>query len=194
MIEVYTQSFDGVWFGVACAQGQIVASSFGPSQKVTTANILVCLPFNIPFQVFNEPTSFAKKAINSIKNIYYGKDADIDFSLAFVSLPTYTQKVLKATMKIPVGYVTSYSQIAQAAGGGPRAVGNVMAKNPYAPIVPCHRVVKSDFTLGGYGMGLKTKWEILTKEKRGFLHSKEIMLDGCQFEVFPVEYVLKNLV
>jgi len=43
-------------------------------------------------------------------------------------------------------------------------------------------------------MGLKTKWEILTKEKRGFSHTKEITLDGCQLKVFPVEYVLKNLV
>ena len=193
MIEVYTKSFEGIWFGVACAQGQIVASSFGPSQKATVTNILVSLPFNIPFQVFSEPTPFAKTIIDSIKGICDGKDANIDFSLVFVNLPTYTQKVLKATMQIPVGYVTFYSQIASAVGGGPRAVGNVMANNPYAPVVPCHRVVKSDFTLGGYGMGLKTKWEILNKEKRGFSHSKEITLDGRQLKVFPVEYVLKNL-
>ncbi len=71
-------------------------------------------------------------------------------------------------MQIPLGYVTSYGAIAKAVGGSPRAVGNVMASNPFAPIVPCHRVVKSDLTLGGYGGGLKVKVELLSREKRGF--------------------------
>jgi alkylated DNA nucleotide flippase Atl1 len=79
-------------------------------------------------------------------------------------------------------------------GGGPRAVGNIMAANPFAPIVPCHRVVKSDFTLGGYGGGLKVKLELLRREKRGFSALKEIEANGGRLQVFPVEYVLRNLV
>ena len=67
-----------------------------------------------------------------------------------------------------------------------------MAANPFAPIVPCHRVVKSDFTLGGYGGGLKVKVEFLSREKRGFSISKEIEVNGRGLEVFPVEYVLRN--
>ena len=109
-------------------------------------------------------------------------------------LPVYTQKTLKATAKIPLGYVASYGSIAKAVGGGPRAVGNVMASNPFAPIVPCHRVVKSDFTLGGYGGGLKVKLELLSGEKRGFSTSKEIEVNGSRLQVFPVEYSLRNLV
>jgi O-6-methylguanine DNA methyltransferase len=108
-------------------------------------------------------------------------------------LPAYTKKVLKATSVIPLGYVTSYGSIAKAVGGGPRAVGNVMASNPFAPIVPCHRVVKSDFTLGGYGGGLKAKIELLGREKRGFSSSREIEVDGGQLQVFPVEHVLRSL-
>jgi methylated-DNA-[protein]-cysteine S-methyltransferase len=108
-------------------------------------------------------------------------------------LPIYTQKVLKATAQIPVGYVTFYGLIAKAVGGGPRAVGNIMANNPFAPIIPCHRVVKADFTLGGYGMGLKTKVEILSREKRGFSNPKKLDLNGQRLEVYPVEYVLRNL-
>ena len=101
--------------------------------------------------------------------------------------------MLKTTAEIPLGYVTSYGSIAKAAGGGPRAVGNIMAANPFAPIVPCHRVVKSDFTLGGYGGGLKVKLELLGREKRGFSTSKELEVNGRQLQVFPVEYVLRNL-
>jgi alkylated DNA nucleotide flippase Atl1 len=67
-----------------------------------------------------------------------------------------------------------------------------MASNPFAPLVPCHRVVRSDFTLGGYGFGLKNKIQLLGREKRGFSNSTIIEVNDKQLTVFPVEYVLKN--
>jgi O-6-methylguanine DNA methyltransferase len=193
MIEIYTQNIDGVWFGVACAQQKIAASSFGASQQLTLSNLLGNVPFNVPFQVFHEPSAFAKNILASLKGIYDGQNVNASFALALARLPVYTQKVLNATAQIPLGYVTSYGSIAKAVGGGPRAVGNVMAANPFAPIVPCHRVVKSNFTIGGYGGGLKVKFELLGREKRGFSTSKEIESNGCRLQVFPVEYVLRNL-
>ena len=68
-----------------------------------------------------------------------------------------------------------------------------MAANPFAPIVPCHRVVKSDFTLGGYGGGLKAKHEILTREKRRHTINLEIPVGSKKLKVFPVETVLDKL-
>ena len=59
----------------------------------------------------------------------------------------FQDKVYKICSKIPKGKVSTYGEIAKALGKtGPmsRAVGNALNKNPYAPIVPCHRVVKSD--------------------------------------------------
>jgi O-6-methylguanine DNA methyltransferase len=194
MIEIYSQNIEGVWFSVACAQHQIVASSFGASQQVILSNILRSTPFNVPFQVFHEPSAFAKNILASLKSIYDGQNVNASFPLALTRLPVYTQKVLKATAEIPLGYVASYGSVARAVGGGPRAVGNIMAANPFAPIVPCHRVVKSDFTLGGYGGGLKVKLELLRREKRGFSTLKEIEANGGRLQVFPVEYVLRNLV
>ena len=193
MIEIYTQNIDGVWFGVACAQQKIAASSFGASQQLTLSNLLGNVPFNVPFQVFHEPSAFAKNILASLKSIYDGQNVNASFALALARLPVYTQKVLNATAQIPLGYVASYGSIAKAVGGGPRAVGNVMAANPFAPIVPCHRVVKSNFTIGGYGGGLKVKFELLGREKRGFSTAKEIESNGCRLQVFPVEYVLRNL-
>ena len=194
MIEIYSKNIDGVWFSVACAQQQIVASSFAPTQQVTLSNILRNMPFNVPFEVFHEPSAFAKGTLASLKNIYDGQNVRTRFSLAMTRLPNYTQKVFKATSQIPLGYVTSYGSIAQAVGGGPRAVGNIMASNPFAPIVPCHRVVKSDFALGGYGLGgLKVKVELLAREKQGFLGPMKIEVNGSRLEVLPVECVLKDL-
>jgi len=193
LIEVYSQCSEGVWFGAAVSQEQILASSFSTSQATTLKQILSILPYDAAFQVFHEPSDFAKEIFASLKAIYYGKDVDTNFRLALTLLPAYTQKVLKATQQIPLGYATFYSSISEAVGGGPRAVGNVMASNPFAPIVPCHRVVRSDLTLGGYGGGLKTKIELLNREKRGFSSSKELRVNGGALKVFPVEYVLSNL-
>ena len=136
---------------------------------------------------------FNAYGLMNAKGIYEGQNVSVNFSLALTRLPAYTQKVLKATAQIPLGYVASYGSIAKAVGGGPRAVGNIMAANPFAPIVPCHRVVKSDFTLGGYGGGLRAKVELLGKEKRGFSSPKGIAVSGRQLMVFPVEYVLRDL-
>ena len=192
MIEVYTQNLDKTWFAVAINKQQIATSSFGFDQKTALNNVLCNLPFNVPFQVFHEPISSAKTALSILKCIYEGKEVKATLPLATSHLPAYTKKVLKTTLAIPLGYVTSYGSIAKAVGGGPRAVGNIMASNPFAPIVPCHRVVKADFSLGGYGFGLKVKAELLRKEKRGFSSIKEIEVNGGQLTVYPVENVLRN--
>ena len=192
MIEIYTQNFDDSWFSIALNQQQIVASSFGADQPKTIKNILENISFNHPFQIFHEPTTFAKNALNTLKSIYDGKNVSSNLPLATNHLPTYTKKVLKTTSTVPLGYVTSYGEIAKAVGGGPRAVGNIMASNPFAPIVPCHRVVRADFSLGGYGFGLKAKMDILGRENRGFSSSREVEADGKRLMVFPVEQVLRN--
>jgi O-6-methylguanine DNA methyltransferase len=192
MIEIYAQCIQDTWFAIAINQQQIVTSSFGTDQKTTINNVLRNISFNLPFQVFHEPTAYVKQTLTTLKNIYDGKNVNTNLPLATSHLPSYTKKVLKTTSTIPLGYITSYGSIAEAVGGGPRAVGNIMASNPFAPIIPCHRVVKTDFTLGGYGFGLKVKLELLGREKRGFSSKKEIEVDGAQLTVFPVENVLRN--
>ncbi len=67
-------------------------------------------------------------------------------------IPTaFEQMVYSTVMRIPPGFVSNYSAIAVACGSGSaRAVGQALKKNPFAPEVPCHRVVRSDRSLGGY--------------------------------------------
>jgi O-6-methylguanine DNA methyltransferase len=192
MIEIYSQNIEDTWFAIAINQQQIIASSFGGDQQTTIKNVLFNVPFNMAFQIFNEPVLSAKNILTTLKRVYDGKEVDQNISLATDHLPDYTKKVLKTTEAIPLGYVTSYGAIAKAVGGGPRAVGNIMASNPFAPIVPCHRVVRSDYKLGGYGFGLKNKIQLLSREKQGFSSSKIIEVINEQLMVFPVEYVLKN--
>ena len=77
-------------------------------------------------------------------------------------------KVWAYLRKIPRGGVKTYSQVAKGIGKplAVRAVANAIGKNPCAPKIPCHRVIKSDGSLGGYSGkgGLKTKKLLLKKE------------------------------
>ena len=77
-------------------------------------------------------------------------------------------KVWAYLSKIPRGRVKTYLQVAKAIGKplAVRAVANAIGKNPYAPKIPCHRVIRSDGSLGGYSGkgGVKTKRFLLQKE------------------------------
>ena len=77
----------------------------------------------------------------------------------------FKQKVFKVVKKIPKGKTLSYMEVASRAGNNRayRAVGNIMNRN-FNKQVPCHRVIKSDGSLGGYRLGVKKKKEILGKE------------------------------
>ena len=78
--------------------------------------------------------------------------------------------VWKELLKIPIGETTTYKNIAIAIGkpNSSRAVANACAQNPYAPEVPCHRVVRSDGSLGGYSAdgGMERKRELLDMESK----------------------------
>ena len=193
MIGVYSKDIGGVWFGAACTEQRVFSTSFSYSEQETLKKLLSNIPLNIPFQVFPETSAFAETVIASVKNVYHGNGVPQKFPLATEYLSAYTQRVLEAASLIPLGYVSSYGSIAKAVGGSSRAVGHVMASNPFAPIVPCHRVVSSDFSLGGYGGGLDVKLEMLIREKRGFASVREISVGGEKLQVFPVEFVLKKL-
>ncbi|NUN11159.1 MGMT family protein [Candidatus Micrarchaeota archaeon] len=86
----------------------------------------------------------------------------------FDSLTEFQQKVLIACSEIPKGETRTYSQIAVSIGKpkAVRAVGTALARNPFAPKIPCHRVVAKN-GLGGYSGkgGLATKKRLLKKEK-----------------------------
>jgi methylated-DNA-[protein]-cysteine S-methyltransferase len=77
-------------------------------------------------------------------------------------------KVWKYLKTIPKGQIRTYLDIAKAINRpkAARAVANAVGKNPYAPKIPCHRVIRSDGTLGGYSGkgGIKTKKKLLKSE------------------------------
>lgn len=192
MISLYIKNVEGVCFGTACGNEKIFATAFAPSQNRVIQSLLRNIPFNVPFQNLEEASGLAEKTIAILKDVYQGKDVSCKFSLAMEHLSSYAQKVLKTVILIPVGYVTSYGSVARAVGGSPRAVGRVMASNPFPLVVPCHRVVASNFSLGGYGGGLQVKLEILRRERRGYIAKRESSVDGDKLQIFPIELLLNK--
>lgn len=79
---------------------------------------------------------------------------------------TFGRKVLAATHAIPYGSVLTYAEVAEQAGSprGSRAAGNALGANPIAIVIPCHRVLRSGGSLGGYGGGLDRKRHLLELE------------------------------
>jgi len=79
-------------------------------------------------------------------------------------------KVWKEISKIPYGETRTYKDLAIAIGKPKsfRAIANACGKNPYPPIIPCHRVVRTDGKLGGYSGkgGIKTKKKLLDQEQK----------------------------
>lgn len=79
----------------------------------------------------------------------------------------FTAKIYKIVLEIPLGETRTYKWVAAKAGspGAARAVGQVLKKNPYSLIIPCHRVVAAGNKLGGYNRGAKAKRLLLDLEK-----------------------------
>lgn len=82
-----------------------------------------------------------------------------------ISQRAFSERCYALLRKVPRGKVTTYKDLAHALGcKAYRAVGNAMHKNPYAPEVPCHRVIASSGKLGGFASGVKKKIALLKKE------------------------------
>lgn len=192
MISLHTKDVEDIWFGVACDEMEIFATSFALSEQRAVQNLLKNIPFNVRFRRPKKISPFARRVIALLKDVYDGKDVSHSFSLVKSYLSSYAAKVIDTVSLIPVGYVASYGSVARAAGGNPRAVGRVMSLNPFPLFVPCHRVVRSDFRPGGYGGGVDVKLEILRHESRGYSSKREIPVGVDKLLVFPVERVLKR--
>lgn len=94
-----------------------------------------------------------------------------------INLTPFAKKVYQAVLGIPLGQTRTYQWVARKAGKpkAARAVGQIMKRNPYTVLIPCHRVVGCGGAEGGYSKGLKKKRALLALEKAiwGSLESKK---------------------
>jgi methylated-DNA-[protein]-cysteine S-methyltransferase len=181
-----------MWVGAAVRNQSVLATSFALDEGKVLENLLKSIPYNVPFQVVERTAPFSERVLSALETILGGEKPDSKFNLDTTYLSGYARKVLRCVSLIPIGYVTTYGEVAKTIGGSPRAVGRVMAINPFPPLVPCHRVVRSDFTLGGFGLGVDLKWEILQRENRGYTQKKKIEVNGKTLFLFPINFLRKE--
>ena len=100
-----------------------------------------------------------------------GEKVDFDVDIDISGETQFTQKVLRELKKIPYGKVRSYLWIGKRLGHtmAARAVGQAVKRNPIPIIIPCHRVIREDGSLGGFSLGIEIKKRLLSLE--GILQS-----------------------
>jgi methylated-DNA-[protein]-cysteine S-methyltransferase len=106
------------------------------------------------------------KVRRALDRYFAGDRLTFDLAVDLSDVSGFHERVLRAAVRIPVGEVLTYTEIAAKAGNprASRAAGNALHNNPVAIIVPCHRIVRSDGSLGGYGGGLHVKEYLLKHE------------------------------
>jgi methylated-DNA-[protein]-cysteine S-methyltransferase len=103
---------------------------------------------------------------DAIAGIVAGEPVRTQIAIDWSGITPFRRAVMEECMRIPAGKTLTYAELAARVGkpAAARAVGRVMATNPWPLLVPCHRVVGSDGTLHGYGGGLPMKAALLRAE------------------------------
>ena len=118
------------------------------------------------------PVSHIDWWAREIEAYFLGRPVTFTIPIKLPQMTEFTTQVLNKTAEIRWGQIRSYGHIAKALNrpGGARAVGQALGSNPIPLLIPCHRVIKSDGTLGGFTGGIKWKRLLLGLEK---VHFKE---------------------
>jgi methylated-DNA-[protein]-cysteine S-methyltransferase len=116
------------------------------------------------------PPDWVKAVIGRVQALLDGdRDDLIDVPLAMEGVPDFNQRVYAVARAIPPGRTLTYGEVAQQIGepGAARAVGQALGHNPFAPVVPCHRVLAARSGGGGFSAegGVATKLRMLQIEK-----------------------------
>lgn len=108
------------------------------------------------------------EAERQLREYFAGERRSFDLPVDLDELSPFERCVLEAARRLDHGQVVPYAELARRIGrpSAYRAVGNALGRNPVAIVVPCHRVVRSDGGLGGYGGGVEYKEALLRLEGR----------------------------
>jgi methylated-DNA-[protein]-cysteine S-methyltransferase len=131
--------------------------------------VLARVQRDLPGAVPAPPPPHVAHAIAGIQALLRGEKTDLsDVALDFTGVPAFHAQVYALARSIPLGSTRTYGELATALGkpGGARAVGQALGRNPFAPVVPCHRILAAGGRMGGFSAygGLSTKARLLMLE------------------------------
>ncbi|GAB3347109.1 bifunctional transcriptional activator/DNA repair enzyme AdaA [Lysobacter tyrosinilyticus] len=149
---------------VATTQRGICMVELGEDPAALEAKLHSEFPRAVLERVDAGRDEFLAPRLRAVADVLAGKQARVDIDLIGT---VFQKKVWDALMKIPAGETRSYAEVAAQLGAprGARAVASACAHNRVAVVVPCHRVVRGDGSLGGYRWGLPLKEKVLQRER-----------------------------
>ena len=148
---------------VAVTQRGVCAVRLGD----TDAEVEKDLRAEFPAATIRRDDSALREPVKKILNHLTNKEPQLDLPLDIRST-AFQRQVWEQLRAIPYGQTVSYGEVAKALGkpGAVRAVGRACATNPVALVIPCHRVVREDQSLGGYRWGLERKQKLIDHERK----------------------------
>ena len=150
------------WMGILASKAGILAATLPQTTRRQALDLL---------GEQAKQAAFSPDALSGLtrrfQDYYSGKKTAFPDALDFSGATEFQRQVWQAAQQIPHGETRSYGWIAKQIGKpqAARAVGQALGKNPFLIVVPCHRVIAGDGTLGGFGCGLPAKQKLLKLEK-----------------------------
>lgn len=154
------------WIGVIVGANGLLCSSLPRPTKSEVVRILSDFALERQIKIEKTP-KLCVDCMHQLTGYYLGERREFTIRLDFDGYSDFEKRIWKCSIDIPYGETRSYGWIARTiqSGRAARAVGNALGKNPFAPIVPCHRVVRANGGLGGFGGGLGLKRKLLELEQ-----------------------------
>jgi AraC family transcriptional regulator of adaptative response/methylated-DNA-[protein]-cysteine methyltransferase len=149
---------------VAATERGLCAIALGDDADALQRELAREFPKAVLRHVADGRDEFLAPRVREVAKLLSGKEGKLDVELIGTA---FQQRVWQALMKIPRGQVKSYAELAGELGipRGARAIARACAQNRLAVVVPCHRIVRGDGSLGGYRWGLPRKEALLKSEQ-----------------------------
>ncbi|RZJ26647.1 MAG: methylated-DNA--[protein]-cysteine S-methyltransferase [Haliea sp.] len=157
----------GIAWGAQCILGLLLPDDRGP------AGTQARMQRNFPTAAMAPPPPWVESISARIRQLLEGVRDDLsNVPLDMTGLPPFHRRVYEIARTIPPGRVLTYGEVAHRLGepGAARAVGQALGHNPFAPVIPCHRVLAANRRGGGFsaGGGVATKLRMLEIERAQF--------------------------
>ncbi|RJQ16411.1 MAG: methylated-DNA--[protein]-cysteine S-methyltransferase [Nitrospiraceae bacterium] len=144
----------------------VFVSPLGPLYLIFSGKFLSGVSFTKPSQLSFKKNTAPDSLIKELDSYFRGQSDSFSQKIKFLIGTDFENKVWAALKEIPYGETRTYKWVAEKIGkpAAVRAVGQALSKNPVPVIIPCHRVIESDGSIGGYSSGVNVKKRLLEME------------------------------
>jgi methylated-DNA-[protein]-cysteine S-methyltransferase len=144
----------------------IFESPIGTLYLIFSGKLLTGISFRKPVQMSFKKSPASKNFIKELENYFRGRRRDFTQRIKFLKGTDFDMRVWLCLKDIPFGETRTYKWIAERVGNSlaTRAVGQALSRNPIPIVLPCHRVIESDGSIGGYSSGVNIKIKLLEME------------------------------